>query len=266
VGSDLNRALMKEPSATLSTLGAPVRHYLLSDLTHPQFSAEGVKVAVFPNAFHVDATTRQAIRDKLEKDGRTLVYLYAPGLLDDTEVASVSNVEDLTGLSLVWDLNPASLSTELQDAGPIQAVRDLAGQRYGPTYGVAPWFYSDDPQAVILGRYFGRGQPSLVLRDFGTHRVVFSGSPGIPASVYRGIVQHAGAHLYTADVGDIVEASGNALMLHVTSGGPRTITLPVTATTVTEDTLGNETTACTNCSTFQTFSFDSGGIAVYWLQ
>ncbi len=267
-GGDFNRRIQKDVTSVLSRLGTPVRHYLLSDLAHPQFPHDEIKMAVFLNAFRVDETKRQHIRNKLEQGGKTLVYFYAPGVMDENEEVSAALASDLLSISLHMNSDPASLTTEIQAGGPIPEITALAGAHYGPGYGVAPWFHTEDPDVEIMGRYFGRGDASFVFRDMGTHKVVFSGAPSLPVEAFIGLAREAGVHIYSSTPGDNVEAHGNALMLHNDTDYPgvRTIELPFAAGRVIEDTLGSEVEVCTNCSTFETFSMDPGAVVVYWIE
>jgi len=263
---EFNFATNMQPVEALAGIGAPVRHYLLSDLLLPSFDASQIRLAVFPNAFRVTSALANAIHTKLEGAGRTLVYLYAPGLLNDSEVATTAAMTSLTGIQLVRGTGPASLTTEFADAGPIPAIRAQAGSRYGVTYGVDPWFYSDDANVTVLGRYFGRGQAALVLREFGDYRVLFSGSPELPAAIYQGLAEYAGVHRYATTLGDTLEAQGNTLLLHVNQGGSRTLTLPFVAASVREDTLDQVRVVCSSCSQFTTTTLDAGGSALYVVQ
>ena len=269
-GGNFNRRIQKDVTAVLSRLGTPVRHYLLSDLAHPQFPHDKIKMAVFLNAFRVDSTMRQHIENKLEQNGKSLVYIYAPGVMDENEEVSGALASELTGIALELNLNPASLTTEIQGDGPIPELTAISGTLYGPDYGVSPWLHSEDGDADVLGRYFGRGSgaASFVYRDMGTHKVVFSGAPSLPVEAFIGLAKDAGVHIYSNTPGDNVEANGNALMLHVDTDSPgtRTIQLPFNAFVVTEDTLGSEVEVCTNCSSFETMSMDGGGVVVYWIE
>ena len=105
-------------------------------------------------------------------------------------------------------------------------------------------------QVQVLGRYNRSGLPSLVAavhtagHDNGgsTRRAFFSGSPSLPAALFRSIARGAGVHIYSecADERQVVTlapgilhecddvaAQGNGLLLHAGNRtGTRQLSLP----------------------------------------
>ena len=65
-GYAFENALVRTPWQTLSSIGAPVRVYLLSDLLRADFPAAEIRLAVMLNAFIVSPQLRTAIRTKLQ--------------------------------------------------------------------------------------------------------------------------------------------------------------------------------------------------------
>ena len=76
--------LIKHPYYELARLGAPVRYHLLSDLLLPSFDPSAIKLAIFLNAFVTSNQTVAAV-NSLKSSGRTLVFNYAPGLLNEND-------------------------------------------------------------------------------------------------------------------------------------------------------------------------------------
>lgn len=121
---------------------------------------------------------------------------------------------------------------------------------------VDPWFYLPEEEekeekkegVVVLGRYTPRvdvdgarltgtkqhqqqHQPaSLVSRDHGIHRTLFSAAPNLSAMAIRAVAEAAGVHLFLGRerMGDGVEAVGKALVLRAVTGpaGLRRIRFP----------------------------------------
>jgi len=105
-----------------------------------------------------------------------------------------------------------------------------------------------DAAAAVLGRFAQNDLPALARKDLGTHRVVFSASPGLPAELLRQLAIEAGVHIFAATSGDAVDARGSALSIHAGASGTKTITLPAAASTVVANTRAGEQTLCSDCS------------------
>ena len=166
----------------------------------------------------------------------------------------------------------------------------------------SPWYDVQTGNVAVLGRYVGGGKSnalvSIAHRDNGDHRVVYSCQSWLPRLAWRKLAQAAGVHLYvdggTKDVpifkpgqcknasacskcmhaiggtclgfGDVVEATGPALMVHA---GPtlmhghdrvRTVQLPCAATTVRDE---QSEIVCKNCSAFNTSAMVAGDVLLY---
>merc|ERR1711908_35301 len=108
---------------------------------------------------------------------------------------------------------------------------------------------------TVLGRYFGRGQASLVHCAHESHNVVFSAAPLPPAAI-RALADKAGVHGYLpASTPDGIEVAGAGHMLRGgNSTNLRTISLPHPQTIEknarnVEDEAGKS--ICRDCRNFQ---------------
>jgi hypothetical protein len=205
----------------LQRIGAPVGHYLVSDL--PQIG--GRKLYLFATSFAPRAEDRRAI-ETLKRDGHVLVFLGTPGLYRDGRLDE-RGMFDLTGIQLKMSREPATLRVTLQpDAGSRQAAGEagLTATTYGHDHRTFPIVYADDPEAKVLGT-LADGRPGLVMKEHGTWTAVYSSAPLLPASLLRRLAQRAGVHLYL-DTEDVVWASHDLLAVSVHRPGPRTIRLP----------------------------------------
>jgi len=82
----------------LSLVGAPFDIISLQDVI--EGNADNYKLYIFANAFSLDATQRNGI-DALKKDGKGLLFIRVPGILDkETGLPTQSGVQSLTGLDL----------------------------------------------------------------------------------------------------------------------------------------------------------------------
>lgn len=245
--------------AQVAAIGAPVRHFHLRDLLDPTAAAaravQAIKLAVLPNAFALSDELRAAIARFAVN--RTLLYYYAPGVLDAGGQVDWGGVVRQVGAPLVRGTGnrsvtsefvvPASASAGALPLPPPRGCPDmsvLAGERYGPTMSgqplagtLDPWGYLDeqDTEATarcsVMARYAdadagGAKGVSGFCADQGDHTVVFSSAP-LPSAALRLVARAAGVHLFlnttaagttgTACSGDGVEAAGAGLLLR---GGP----------------------------------------------
>ena len=130
-----------------------------------------------------------------------------------------------------------------------------------------------------MGNFLGGGGlpplPSL-LRSTGEHcDVVFSGTPGLPASLYGRLAAEAGVHRWVAGAGAInvtVEAARNSIMVHCGRGDAPcngvTLMLPRAMGAVYADSLSGPmptVAACRNCSSLVLTPMAAGAVRVFWL-
>jgi subtilisin family serine protease len=79
---------------TLNRLGAPFEVYSFNDL--PRADLSQVKLLVFPGLFEITPEKAEVLRMRVLKDGRTAVFVYAPGL-SDGKTLDPARVKALTG-------------------------------------------------------------------------------------------------------------------------------------------------------------------------
>lgn len=240
----------------LSHLGTPVKHYLLSDLLNSNLDLSSVKLAILPNAFNVPPNIRQAIETRLKTAGRTALFIYAAGYLSQDSAASVSNITSLTGINVSLGSGTPVLSENFTVNG-----QTVPG---GPGYPLTPWFTITDAGAVAVGRYAAvSGSPVSLARKViavsgGSYTSIFAAAPSLPLSVLRNISEGAGVHHYVA-AGDIVESSGNMLLVHAATTGYKTVTFPQTLPRIFETALyPSDNLMCSNCSQLSLLPFNDG--------
>ena len=229
--------IWRQRVVSLNRFGASHDIYLLDDLIEDDLPP--YKLYVFLNPFHLDDRRRNRLKSILRRDGRTALWLYAPGLLNrdagaHEPVLSVDHMTDLTGLRFVQcDGSWAPLMHLTNFEHPV--TRGLPQDWFwGSTNPIAPTFHLEDPDATTLGQTvytLGRCRPGLGLRTFNpgtpadSWTSVYCASPDIPGPVLRGIARHAGVHLYNED-GDVLYATAELLSVHTVAGGRRIFQLP----------------------------------------
>jgi hypothetical protein len=110
----------------ITQLGAPAGKYHIRDLLLPGSAAifANIKVAVFPNAFVLDDQLRLAIQTFAAAQARTLVFYYAPGILNPHDgLINVTRVGEVVGCPLSRGRGNHSLTSTFVDA----AAASIAG-------------------------------------------------------------------------------------------------------------------------------------------
>ena len=161
-------------SQELAKLGAPVRHYYLSDL--PRLDASQIRLAVFLNAFAPTVAQRASIRGAFGGSNATLLFIGPAGLVSAMTAADGGSIRDASGVpqrqrtsqarsascstdnALVSELigisglrpragGAAAAMTTITSAAAASGgrfadvTRDLAGLTFGNPVPFAPLFY-----------------------------------------------------------------------------------------------------------------------------
>ena len=231
-------------------LGAPYDLWLLDDLIESD-DLERYKVVVFPAQLALTSGQRRAIREKFERNGRTLVWMYAPGVFkSDGVLLNVSERNtDICGFALEKETVPHTLvmkpdKVAFKASFGVGAVEERLGWSNTPLYGgfsykidyanpkpIPPQVFEarfrvkEEPDVTILARYEEGGAPAAAVKKFPGYTSVFWGAGILNVSAFRAIAAAAGVHLYT-DRPAVVYASGNFGMVHLKESGPVRVKLP----------------------------------------
>ncbi|MHB1463181.1 MAG: hypothetical protein ACYC1M_17980 [Armatimonadota bacterium] len=199
----------------LPTLGAPYGIYLMSDAAK---LPESVKLVVVVNAYRL--TRRQTdTLGRLGRPGRSIMWLYAPGLYEASEGA-------------VGKRNPARMSVstgirlEMDDtARPLLAISTISKDK--TPFGVGtgqPVIWSSDGDAKVLANYADTGRAAVVMKDRGGWCSVWSGVPNPAVPLLREIARKAGVHIYN-ETGDTFYAGNGTITIHSNHPGQKSIKL-----------------------------------------
>lgn len=216
VADPLGAWLLVSQLPALHRIGAPVGHYLASDL--PRLTRH--KLFLIMTSFAPSAEQRRAV-EALKRDGHVLVFCYAPGLYRDGQIDEAAMAE-FTGIKLRLSRDPQALRVTLQGDDPL--AKGLSGTSYGVDHRTEPICFAEDPEATVLGRLPG-GQPGLVIRRYPDWTAVHTAAPMLPTPLLRALAREAGVHGYL-DTPDVVWASHGLLAVCVKDAGRRTIHLP----------------------------------------
>ncbi len=246
-----NALLTAQKQWEFAFIGAPWDAYLLTDIGNP--GLRDYKLYIFLNTFRVTPEQRAAIHARLERNGATAVWVYAPGYIGDR--LSVDDMSALTGIRVAEDTNPGELHVEITSYDHpytkslargfaygtdvnvenikrwydhriyLKDPRDPSLRRDLPGFRISPRFWIADPAALTLGKLAGVDKPGLAVKKQSGWTSVYSSAPILPAALIRNIARAARCHIYS-DAGDNVYAGLNFLGIYAPGGESRTVRLP----------------------------------------
>lgn len=207
----------------LKKTAVPYDCFLLDD-----FKAENLaqyKVVIMLNTFYLTSAERQNIRQILEKQQKTVLWLYAPGYSDPTVGLSVDNISSLTGIKT--EITPEFRETLVirtnngYEFGPYSYPHDKRKQQIGPV------FHIDDPQAEILGTYEHNGKAAIARKNINGMTSIYCASPLAGQNFLEDVFRQSRIHFYS-DKMMYMDASSRFLTIHATQDLNTNIKLPKT--------------------------------------
>lgn len=212
------RAALNSQILALNASGVPYHTYLQSDLANPKLP--DYKLYVFLDAYHLSKPEYAAIQ-KLKRDGKTLTFIHAPGVVsqDVTSTGDPSaSITQITGLTVHADgEHPLTLD-------PTQGTAYYFNSAITPGSLTAPAFAVEDPKATPIANYRTTGKTAVASRDYGTWKSVFFGGWGMTSNFFNTLAKQSGAWVASTP-GTAVYASDTVLTVHAMYPGPRTIKL-----------------------------------------
>ena len=221
-------------AGSLLPSGVPYDMFYLSDFLKNK-ERQNYKTILFCSTLYLDAEGRRII-DSLKKDGRTLIFLYAPGYLSPSG-ASAEAMNSVSGISAkedgrdLLDMEPAgkhpltdNLEGVLGVAGYYNYACYLRGQEKRMEL---PRFVIDDPNAEILGRYLSDGKSGIGVRKFKDWTSVLISSPdALSARLLANIAKQNGSFVSADRTGCQLSMRDNFMSIHALRGGVYTFRFP----------------------------------------
>ena len=251
-GNALSLPLLTQQCASLDEVGAPYDVWMLDDLIAGRMP--DYKLYVIADAFDLDQRARQAIRDQLARDGKTVLWIYAPGAMDES--LSGRTAFEVTDLAIGFVPKAAPLRVKIVDSAHPLIDGVTKGLEYGTTEPTGPVFFALPTRGEVLGTIrvpsqLDKGAPrewaGLIASESETWTTIFSAAPNVPAELLRPIARRAGVHLYV-DTGDLVYANASVLALHAVTSGDKRVRLPQSADVLD---LNTQERLATNASEFR---------------
>ncbi|MDW8104968.1 MAG: beta-galactosidase [Armatimonadota bacterium] len=213
--------LVIQQQEVLAKAGIHYGIYLQSDLVRKAFP--DAKLYLFLNPLQIDSEVRAAIRERLQRDGKTLVWLYAVALYDENGYTP-DGPRDVAGIAIKaqpWNNEMGSVISN--DRHPIS--ERLRNKQVGVRERINPSFYVLDEKATVLGEYIQTGLPSIAVKEMGEWRSVFIGERQLSVELLRGLCRYAGVHVWSQS-SDIVRVAPPFLAVHSIGDGTVHLQLP----------------------------------------
>jgi hypothetical protein len=175
------------------------------------------RAVVFGNCYLLDEQQIIFVRDSVAREGRTLVWFYAPGYTDGAHL-DAGRISRVTGIRV--SQADSSLSPEILLSLP----GDTAISYRTGTAAIAPLFTVVDPSVEVFGRFKDSGRPAVARKVFDNHTAWYVALPNTATEPLKYILRNSGAHVYTTQ-GDIIYAGGGILIMHTKEGGDHSLTL-----------------------------------------
>ena len=181
------------------------------------------KLYVFMNLFYLNDQQRKFI-DSLKRDGKTLVFLYAPGYLSDRGT-SVKDMSRLTGINIVSS-NVRMKNSVFCDSPLTKGIAGLPAGIGNNMGGES--FCIKDSKAIPLMHYSTGKEISGAYRDFGTHKVFYFAAPSpFTPEFLQKLAKFAGVHVYNRTPGDMfVQRRNDLAVLHGVEGNTNCLDYP----------------------------------------
>jgi hypothetical protein len=186
------------------------------------------KLYIFANVNFLTDSQITQIQSRLNTEGSTAVWQYAPAFLGPNGV-SVSRASSLTGIQL----------SEMDGYGFTKGTGVMTGYQWGLTSQnlLSPRLVVTDSAAEVLGRYQSDSQVSSARKKVGNYESIFTGEFALgdftnpayasspPPDVLRALLQNAGVHVWST-TGDVIITDGSLLVIHAAAAGADAISLP----------------------------------------
>jgi|GEM_PF-1004633 len=195
-------------------LGTGIDYYLESDLGRIDFTP--YKAVVFANAYAVSAQTLRLTKEKVCRSGRSVLFLYAPGVIGPEGNLDPARSRDFTGIGL--RLDPAGEFTRINSIGVAAYLLSLKPIRLQT--------FIDDAAATPIAAY-PDGRIAGAMKKFATHTATVLCYPAPNAAWLRTWLKKQGVHIYQDGFTDYDSYyfAGPLLGIYSRTGGDRSFTL-----------------------------------------
>jgi hypothetical protein len=168
---------------------------------------------------------RQWVRERLRRDGRHLLWCYAPGCFEGNTY-SLAATAGLTGIPLAEGTDPAPVPLQIRLTDPRTGMLgEVVGSGAGSGRLLSVDTTGQGSDLEVWGRLPGTDQPVFARRQMEDWVSWYTVTGVLPAQLYRFLAQQAGVHVFdTHD--DTLYANRSFLTVHANGDGPRRLRFP----------------------------------------
>lgn len=219
----------------LEQSGVPYdRHYLPDVLARPEL--QQYKLYVFWQTRFLTDAERAQIRTKLQRGGKTIVWIQDPGYLGERG-KSVAALSDLIGITARTEERYGRLTAVLDPAASLPGVRPVLSLNEmlmmimtptGPSSFAAREqpFWIEDDQATALARYAETGQVAAARKKLPGWTSIYLAAPSsLTGDLLNALARQAGAYV-CGPAGQSVNLSGEFVSLHGLHSGDYPLRVP----------------------------------------
>ena len=177
-------------------------------------------------ATNVTEKQKTAIDKYLKKDGKTIIWIGAPGIYGEDGTMSVDYVSALTDITLA---KAPTSNYGIRIIGNETYTKGLDGKLYGRINStkVDPMFYVNDKSAETLGKIYNSNLTGLAAKavqteDGGYYMSIYSAVGNIPEELLRNILRICGVKLVESE-NDVVFRNNAYVSVASPYGGKKTI-------------------------------------------
>jgi hypothetical protein len=213
-GDGVYRAVIYELCRIMPRTGAAYRHVLLKDLLTPG-KVPAHKFYIFTDFFELTDAQRQAVKERLAKEGAHALWMYAPGVLKPGEKVDHMGITEMTGIEVERINHPWTVHWEStpEFGNRIRRAYLTTGLNFRPKG-------SYDTVVAKSGKY-----PSVVGKNNG-NRVDYFAAALVPQEhALQEMLRRAGVRIYQQGT-DCISAGNDFLVLHASTGGMKRLLIP----------------------------------------
>ena len=220
LGSDRRRSGLSHWANNWTPVGI-FRSGVVHDAIHiddlDKMQLDKYKAIVFVNTFLLTKQQKKVIQGKVKKQNRHVIWIYAPGYSDGSEL-NVSFVKETTGFNLEQgkEIEKVTLTMDSTVVGNYTFSLNNAL--------VSPYFVVKDDHAISMGTVNSSNAVGFAKKEFKTNTSWFMCLPLDHPKVWQYIFKEAGAHIYSK-TGEIFYSGNGVLTVHSKEGGTKVITL-----------------------------------------
>lgn len=174
------------------------------------------KAVVFVNTWVLNDQQKALIKNRIAKDNRSIIWIYAPGYGDE-KTLNKNFIEQVTGIK-IKQLDPA-LATMVVDSSITSHNKFSIGNNI-----VNSLFAADDSKATIYGKLDSIGAAAFVKKQQKDFTSWYLSLPPSDIDLWRFIFRESGVHIYETG-NDVLYAANDLLSIHTAKGGERKIAL-----------------------------------------